>query len=57
LASGIALLVFYAIAMQCVATLAMMKKETGSIKLPIAVFVGYSLLAYGLAYGSYLILS
>ena len=54
MASGVALLVFYAIALQCVATLAMMKKELGNYKLPVLTFVGYSVLAYVLAYGSYL---
>ncbi|MBT5032569.1 MAG: ferrous iron transporter B [Proteobacteria bacterium] len=46
LASGAALLVFYVIALQCGATLAVMRKETGSNRIPIATFVGYSLLAY-----------
>jgi ferrous iron transport protein B len=52
-ASGMALLVFYAIAMQCVATLAVLKKECGSWKQPVAVFVGYGVLAYVLAYTTY----
>lgn len=46
LASGVALLVFFAIAMQCVSTLAVLKKESGSWKLPVKIFVTYSILAY-----------
>lgn len=53
LASGLALLVFYALAMQCVSTLAVIRKETGGWKLPIYIFVGYSLLAYGAALATY----
>ena len=46
LASGMALLVFYVIALQCASTLAVMRKEVGSNMIPIYAFVGYSLLAY-----------
>lgn len=46
LASGVALLVFYVIALQCAATLAVIRKETGNAKLPIFLFVAYGLLAY-----------
>lgn len=53
--SAIALLVFFAIAMQCVSTLAVLKAESGSWKLPAQVFVIYSLLAYALAYLAYLL--
>ncbi len=49
LSSALGLLVFYAIALQCVSTVAVMKKEMGSAKAPIAVFFCYSLLAYFLA--------
>ena len=49
LSSGVALLVFYAIALQCVSTVAVMKREVGGNKAPIMVFIGYSLLAYVLA--------
>lgn len=56
MASGVALLVFYAIAMQCVATLAVLKKEMGSWKIPALVFGGYSLLAYFSALIAYWIL-
>ncbi len=53
LASGVALLVFYAIALQCASTLAMMKKELGNWKAPIAVFFSYGILAYVLGWVSY----
>lgn len=55
MASAMALLVFFAIAMQCVSTLAVLKKESGSWKLPTQVFVVYSVLAYVLAYITYVI--
>ena len=47
--TGLALLVFYAIALQCVSTVAVMKKEIGNTRTPILVFVSYSFLAYLLA--------
>jgi ferrous iron transport protein B len=47
--SGFALLVFYAIALQCVSTLAVLNKETGSWKIPLAMFISYMILAYSLA--------
>ncbi len=53
LASGLALLAFYAIAMQCVATLAVLKKEMGSWKYPAFLFLGYSVLAYVVAVITY----
>ena len=53
LASGMALLIFYAVALQCVSTLAIIKKETGSYKIPTLLFIGYGLLAYVLAVISY----
>ncbi|MBL7664634.1 MAG: ferrous iron transporter B, partial [Bacteriovoracaceae bacterium] len=49
-ASGMGLLVFYAIALQCVSTLAVMKQEIGSNKLvSILIFIAYTALAYSLA--------
>jgi len=44
--SGFALLVFFAIAAQCVSTLAVLRRETGSWTLPVQMFIGYGLLAY-----------
>jgi ferrous iron transport protein B len=51
LGSGIAVLIFYVFAMQCVSTLAVLKQETGSWKIPVSIFVGYNVLAYLLALG------
>lgn len=53
LGSGLALLVFFAIAMQCVSTLAILQKESGSWKLPTQMFVGYSISAYLFAWLTY----
>ena len=43
---GMSLLVFYAFAMQCMATLAIVKRETKSWKWPLIQFAGMSVLAY-----------
>lgn len=45
-ASGISLLLFYAFAMQCVSTLAIVKKETNSWKWPIIQLVFMTGFAY-----------
>jgi ferrous iron transport protein B len=52
-ASGVALLIFYAIALQCVSTVAVIKSETGSSVFATALLVGYGLLAYALAVAGY----
>ena len=44
--SGLALLVFFAIALQCVSTLAILSKESESSSLAIKMFAGYFLFAY-----------
>ncbi|NOR27495.1 MAG: ferrous iron transport protein B [Lutibacter sp.] len=44
--TGVSLLLFYAFAMQCVGTLAIVKRETNSWKWPIFQLVGMGLLAY-----------
>ena len=46
LASGISLLLFYAFAMQCMSTLAIVKRETKSWKWPILQFIGMTAIAY-----------
>jgi ferrous iron transport protein B len=46
LATALSLLVFYALAMQCMSTLAVVKRETGSWKWALLQFVFMSLLAY-----------
>lgn len=53
LGSGIALLVFFAIALQCVSTLAILSKESGSNSLAVKMFVGYFLFAYAAAISVY----
>ncbi len=48
-ASGISLLLFYAFAMQCMSTLAVVKRETNSWKWPVFQLVGMTALAYVVA--------
>ncbi len=45
-ASGISLLIFYAFAMQCMSTLAIVKRETKSWKWPMIQLIGMSTIAY-----------
>ncbi len=52
-ATGISLLLFYAFAMQCMATLAIVKRETKSWKWPIIQLVGMGALAYLSAFIAY----
>ncbi|MFH6602817.1 ferrous iron transport protein B [Maribacter algicola] len=56
LASGISLLLFYAFAMQCMSTLAIVKRETNSWKWPVTQLVFMSLFAYIVALVAYQIL-
>ncbi|TLP71196.1 ferrous iron transport protein B [Maribacter sp. ACAM166] len=56
LASGISLLLFYAFAMQCVSTLAVVKRETNSWKWPLGQLVFMSLFAYIVALIAYQLL-
>ncbi len=56
LASGISLLLFYAFAMQCMSTLAVVKRETNSWKWPAAQLVIMSVFAYIVALIAYQIL-
>jgi len=56
-ASGISLLLFYAFAMQCMSTLAIVKRETNSWKWPTYQFVVMTALAYVVALASYQFLS
>jgi len=46
LATGISLLLFYVFAMQCMSTLAVVKRETKSWKWPIIQFLGMTIIAY-----------
>nr|WP_136251302.1 ferrous iron transporter B [Ningiella ruwaisensis] len=57
LASGIALLAFYVIALQCVATVATLKGETAKNRYSWGVFVAYGLLAYVVSVSIYTILA
>jgi ferrous iron transport protein B len=57
LASGVALLAFYVIALQCVATVATLKAETSKNRYSWGVFVAYGLLAYIVSSILYAVLS
>lgn len=57
LATAIALLVFYALSLQCASTLAVMRKETGSGRIAAASFVGMTVLAYVAAVIAYQVAS
>jgi ferrous iron transport protein B len=56
-ATGFSLLVFYLLAMQCMSTLAIVKKETGSWKWPIIQLVYMTVIAYVLSFAAYQIFS
>src|SRR5690606_36864995 len=53
LASGISLIIFYAFAMQCMSTLAIVKRETGSWKYPAIQFLYMLALAYAGAFAAF----
>lgn len=57
MASGISLMLFYAFAMQCMSTLAIVKKETNSWKWPLYQLVTMSIIAYIIALIAYQVLS
>ena len=57
LASGISLMLFYAFAMQCMSTLAIVKRETNSWKWPMVQLGFMSVLAYLVALAAYQILA
>jgi ferrous iron transport protein B len=42
--------VFFAIASQCISTLATLYREARSVKLPLQMFIGYGVLAYLMAF-------
>ncbi len=56
-ATGFSLLIFYLLAMQCMSTLAVVKRETGSWKWPLLQLVFMTGLAYLLSFITYQILS
>lgn len=57
LASGLSLMVFYAFAMQCMSTLAIVKRETNSWKWPLLQLVGMTTFAYLAALATYQLLN
>ncbi len=54
---GMSLLVFYAFAMQCISTLAIVKKETNTWKWPLLQLFGMGILAYIASFLTYTLLS
>jgi ferrous iron transport protein B len=57
LATGISLMIFYVLAMQCMSTLAVVKRETKSWKWPIIQLLYMTALAYGTSWLAYVLLS
>jgi ferrous iron transport protein B len=56
LATGVSLMIFYALAMQCMSTLAIVKRETKSWKWPVVQFVYMTVLAYVMSWLAYILL-
>ena len=56
LAVGMSLMIFYALSMQCISTIAIVRRETKSIKFPILQFVFMTLIAYLCSFLAYNIL-
>jgi ferrous iron transport protein B len=56
LATGVSLMIFYVFAMQCMSTLAIVKKETGGWKWPIIMFLYMTGIAYFLGMFSHWII-
>jgi ferrous iron transport protein B len=57
LAAGLSLMVFYALAMQCMSTLAVVKRETKSWKWPVFQLIYMTALAYGMSWLTYVLFS
>jgi len=55
-ATGLSLMIFYVLAMQCMSTLAVVKRETRSWKWPMIQLVYMTLLAYGMSLLAYQLL-
>ncbi|MEK7859184.1 MAG: hypothetical protein AAB320_08590, partial [Elusimicrobiota bacterium] len=53
LATAVSLLLFFAVAIQCISTVAIVRRETGGWKWPAVQFAGFFALAYGLAWAGY----
>jgi ferrous iron transport protein B len=56
-AGAAALLVFFAFAMQCVSTIAVVRRETGGWRLPVLQFSYMLALAYGAAFAAHLLVA
>lgn len=56
-ATSVSLLLFYVFALQCMSTLAIVRKETGKWKYAIYQFLAFTIIAYLFALGSYQIMS
>ena len=56
LATGVSLLIFYAIALQCMSTFAVVKRELKSLKWALGQLIGFTILAYALSFIAYQIL-
>jgi ferrous iron transport protein B len=52
LATAVGLLIFFAIALQCVSTIAIVRRETGGWKWPLVQFGAFFVLAYALAFAA-----
>ena len=57
LASGVSLMIFYVFAMQCMSTLAIVKRETRTWKWPVIQLVYMTALAYFMSFIAYSLLS
>ncbi len=57
LATAVSLLLFFAVALQCVSTIGVVRRETGGWKWPALQFSSFFLIAYGLAWAGYRITS
>jgi ferrous iron transport protein B len=55
LAAALSLMVFYVLAMQCMSTLAVVKRETKTWKWPLFQFVYMTVLAYGMSWVTYVL--
>jgi ferrous iron transport protein B len=52
LATAVGLLIFFALALQCVSTIAIVRRETGGWKWPLIQFAGFFVLAYALSFAA-----
>ena len=55
LATGLSLMVFYMLAMQCMSTLAVVKRETRSWKWPVIQLIYMTALAYAMSWLVYIV--